>query len=628
MASLPLSLGTLPLDILAYLIYDCIDDEGTLYALSLTCRVLRSVAFRRICSEKVAINLNLPGYAEICQENSLTTLLKSGKYRSVGLTKQLWVNINSLECRSLVHLGNYDRLIRDAEGIVERCPAVETAIVRECSGMGKDDILDVVHWSNKVVKLPKLRFLFMDSSERRHFRSQPDDQYIARTEGLHREKRHSNGLECLSVQNCFSGIFYDDFSPQSLFIQNTIVDNINSLNRLWFHGAELREALKEMPTASLANMRLKSLSIRLLPTHTDLVRVFGLCPRDDRRQSGVIANEDAMTGLEHLYLSDGNFAAEGELELLPYLYTPILKSLQVGVGIFQPEGSPEGLPRPFEDYLGSLSSLERFGTSGATMIPKASYLTLLDRVVASQPNFKSLAVWNSWYAFGLLFPGGLLKAAVYKSLERIEIASKFECADEGLFRALGSVFRAYSGSKSSLKTLSLGQSFAEKQYFGAREICTIVSSILYVHQKRCCPDTPFLLERNESQSSPFVETPARRILFEAISGKRSWRRPFIYKASYRNAVESYLDSFVSTLPPGKNQWNTKLSDWDTYGRCSKGTASNGIYEAIMAELPEGFKRLELDWKAERAGGKWPKDIKEWRFVWEKAEAGWELVESS
>ncbi|KAF3173550.1 hypothetical protein TWF788_008924 [Orbilia oligospora] len=594
MASLPLSLGTLPLDILAYLIYDCIDDEGTLYALSLTCRVLRSVAFRRICSEKVAINLNLPGYAEICQENSLTTLLKSDKYRSVGLTKQLWVNINSLECRSLVHLGNYDRLIRDAEGIVERCPAVETAIVRECSGMGKDDILDVVHWSNKVVKLPKLRFLFMDSSERRHFRSQPDDQYIARTEGLHREKRHSNGLECLSVQNCFSGIFYDDFSPQSLFIQNTIVDNINSLNRLWFHGAELREALKEMPTASLANMRLKSLSIRLLPTHTDLVRVFGLCP----------------------------------IELLPYLYTPILKSLQVGVGIFQPEGSPEGLPRPFEDYLGSLSSLERFGTSGATMIPKASYLTLLDRVVASQPNFKSLAVWNSWYAFGLLFPGGLLKATVYKSLERIEIASKFECADEGLFRALGSVFRAYSGSKSSLKTLSLGQSFAEKQYFGAREICTIVSSILYVHQKRCCPDTPFLLERNESQSSPFVETPARRILFEAISGKRSWRRPFIYKASYRNAVESYLDSFVSTLPPGKNQWNTKLSDWDTYGRCSKGTASNGIYEAIMAELPEGFKRLELDWKAERAGGKWPKDIKEWRFVWEKAEAGWELVESS
>ncbi|KAK6497242.1 hypothetical protein TWF506_004716 [Arthrobotrys conoides] len=628
MTNNPLSLGTLPLDILTYLVYDCIDDDNTLRALSLTCHVLRSLAFRRICSEKVVVNLNLPGYAEISERNSVANLLQSDKYRSVGLTKQLWVNINSIECRSLVHLETYARFIADAERTVKSCPAVETVTVRECSGMDKNDIMDVLRWSDKVVKLPKLRFLFIDLSQTRHFRSRPDDQYIARMEELHLQKRRSKGLECLSVQNCFSAIHQDDFSPQSPFLQTTMLDNISSLNRLWFHGTELQEALKEMPTASLASMRLKSLSIRYLWTHKDLARVFGLRPRADRQQSDIIVEEDAMTGLEYLYLSDGFFQGEGELQLLRYLYTPNLKSLQVGVGIFHPAEGVERRPRLFEDYLESLPSLERFGASAVTEISKDAYLALLDRVVASHPNLKTLAMWNSWYAFSLLFPGKSLRTKLHSSVERIEMVSKTSHADEGVFRALGSVFRAQSGSESSITTLCLGQSFSEQQYLDAREICTIISTILYVQQKRRCPETRFIQDRNESQTSPMVETPARRALFNAVSGKRSWFRPFIHKTGQRNAIDTYLHTLVSTLPPGRKQWNAKLPDWDTYGKCKKETAVNGIHNAITSELPEGFKRLELDWKAPRAGGRWPKDIRDWRFVWERTEAGWKLLEFS
>ena len=124
-----------------------------------------------------------------------------------------------------------------------------------------------------------------------------------------------------------------------------------------------------------------------------------------------------------------------------------------------------------------------------------------------------------------------------------------------------------------------------------------------------------------------METPARRALFDAVSEKRSWFRPFINRTGQRNAIERYLCTFVSTLPPGKSQWNAKLPDWDTYGRRNKETVVNGIYEAIIYEMPEGFKRLELDWKAHRAGGMRPKDMKDWRFVWEKTKAGWELLES-
>lgn len=222
------------------------------------------------------MNLNLPGYTELRERDVGSDFLSSDTYRSIGLTKQLHVNINTLECQDYILVEEYNNLVTDAERIMERCPAVEIVTVREPSGMDKRDILNVMQWSSKVVKLPRLKILFIDPVDRRRFRSQPDDQYIARIENLYCEKGRQKGLECLSVQNCDTRMSNEDFSLQGPFLQKTLVDNINSLNRLWFYGSELQATLRGMPTASLADMRLKSLSIRYLPTTDDFIRVFGL----------------------------------------------------------------------------------------------------------------------------------------------------------------------------------------------------------------------------------------------------------------------------------------------------------------------------------------------------------------
>lgn len=335
-----------------------------------------------------------------------------------------------------------------------------------------------------------------------------------------------------------------------------------------------------------------------------------------------------MTGLQYLYLPDGSTSDEGEYELLKYLHTPNLKSLQVSVGVFVRWENLDRRPMLFHDYLGSLSSLERFGTTGVQERYKMPYLALLNEVLASQPNLRTLAVWSSWYAFSQLFPGKPVTSRLYQPLERIE--ANFEPYDGStwLFRALGSVVRTQSGSKSSVATLSIGQTFSERQYFDPSEICTIVSTILYVHQKRLRPETPFTIADNESQTSPLVETPARRALFDSILVKRSWFRPFGSSSGQRNAVERYLHTLVSSLPLGRQKWIAKVSEWDSSGLRNKQRAINGICETVIRDPHEGFKRLELEWKASHVGRRWPKDTRDCRFVWEKTEAGWELLEST
>ncbi|KAK6498349.1 hypothetical protein TWF481_010940 [Arthrobotrys musiformis] len=622
-----LSLGTLPLDILTYLVYDCIEDGNSLQALSLTCHALRNLAFRRICSEKVTLNLNLPGYTELQKRNAVADSLTLESQRSIGLTKRLFVNINSLECQDHIQSEEYQRLVTNAERIVERCPAVEVATVRECSGMNKAEILNVIQWSNAVVKLPKLRFLFIDPYERRQFKSRPDDQYIARIENLYAGKQQTKGLECLSVQSAFNGIHKEELLLQSPFLQKTLLDNIGSLTRLWFLGAELQEAIKEMPTACLASMRLKSLSIRHLESHSDFVRVFGLRLRADRRRDGSLAKEDTATNLEYLYLGGQDSSAEGELQLLRYLHTPKLKSLQLGVGMIDLQTEPEREERLLHDYLESLTSLERFGTTNVQERSKAPYLALLNQVLASQPHLKTLATWGSWYAFNQLMASKSLTSGSHQSLEKIEMSTEADLAEQGLFRVLGLVIRTQSSSRSSVATLSIGQTFWEQRYFGPREICVIISTILYVHQKRIQPKKAFTAACSESQTSPLVETPARRALYNFIAGKRSsWLKPFMSQSSQQSGIEKYLHTLMSTLPPGKQKWTAKLAEWDTSGQASRLAVINGISDAVNYDLHEGFKRLELEWRAHNVGRGWPKDRKDWRFVWEKTAAGWELLE--
>ncbi|KAK6330037.1 hypothetical protein TWF718_003465 [Orbilia javanica] len=631
MSNGPWSLGTLPLDVLTYLVNDCIDDHSSLRALSLTSRFLRNLAFRRICSEKVALNLNLPGYAELRKRDAETDVWTSESYRSISLTKQLFVNINNVEREDHIPAEEYRSLVAGAEQVVGRCPAVEVATVRECTGMNKDDVLDVMNWSSKVLKLPKLRFLFIDPNERRRFRLGPDDQYIARLEDSYSEKRRSKGLECLSVQNCSSRVGddreYDVFSLQSPFIQKTLRDNINSLNRLWFHGLELQAALKGMPTACLADMRLKSLSIRHLDVQNDLVRVFGLRPRADRQQDGTIVKEDAMTTLQYLYIPTFVYF-HGDFELLRHLYTPNLKSLQIDSDMLSRLGHGGRPPTSFCEYFESILSLERFGTTELKTGYRKEYLSLLTYALSSQPNLKTLAVWNSWYAFHRLLDLGNLASKVDHPLERMEVSLESTGGDDGLFQALGLMTREQISSSTPIKTFSVGRSFWEKNYFEPSEICTIISTILYVQQKRLHPKTKFTKLSDESQTSPLVETPARKALFDSVSTDPGWFKRFSYRSERRDAVNKYLETLVSSLPLRRQKWIAKVSDWDTRNLKNKESVVTGIYESVVHTLNDGFKRLELEWKANRLGRRWPKDVADYRFVWERTDAGWELLEST
>ncbi|KAK6514632.1 hypothetical protein TWF281_004830 [Arthrobotrys megalospora] len=622
-----LSLGDLPLDILKYIVYDTISiqDYATLRAISQTCRSFRDLAFRRLSSEKVTLNLNLSGHTELLKNNIAKNFLASENHCSIGLIKELHININTLECGDLRQFEEFNQLITDVGELVDRCRSVETAVVREHTGANPDEVLDAVEWASRFAKLPKLKVLFLDPCHRHHFRSIPDDQYIKRIEDADYKREPQKGLECLSIQPVSNKIYRDDYSIYTPLVQSTLRSNVDSLSRLWFNGPELREALEEMPTGSLANMRLRSLSIRNMETHEPFVRVFGLRLRQDRASNGTITKEDAMSTLEALYLSDGRFPAEPEVEFLSYLHTPKLTSLQVGSRMFHPRTDHDRLSEIFHSYLQSFSSLRRFGATIVKERSKAEYSTVVRRVAVSQPNLKTLAVWNSWGAFDQLLSSKTLLSQV-QFLDRLETSAISTNAEQGLLQALGSVVRTQSGADRPFTALSIGQMFWEQQYFAPREICTIVSTILYVHQKRLDPATPFTKLTNESQTSPLVETPARQAFFDAIAGQRTWPKSFILRYGQRNAVRKYLSSLASTVPPGRCKWNARPAGWDRDGQKNKEAVVNGMCEAVMYELNEGFKRLEVEWKTHRAGLRWPSSIEDWRFVWEKTSKGWELLE--
>ncbi|KAK6360969.1 hypothetical protein TWF730_007084 [Orbilia blumenaviensis] len=620
-----MSLCSLPFDLLAYILYDCIQDDRSLRAISLTCRLLRELALRRLNSEKVTLNTKQAGHAEIPGKDLVNSLLTSQDYRSMGLMKELCLDLNGFDCQRLLKSDrqSYVRFMADVEHLVEKCRTVRKAVLKEPWAIEEAEMVAVTRWSHRLSKIPSLEVLFIDLCDRNYHDLAPDHQYIARIEepeicfgkGVH------EGLECLSFQTILSEHSQDNYIQYGNFVRTTLKDNISSLNRLWFAGPELHNAISDMPASALASMKLKSLSIFRLISHLPLVRVLGLRPlTTDEINKITMPREDAVTGLEYLYLSNGRFEGSAEVELLEYLYTPKLKSLQIGANLIGPSRETFAL---LLKYLVSFSSLQRFGTTLVQNSSLRQHWTILNMVTGWHPNVKTLAAWNSWCSFIQIIAEN---QRLTGSSRRFEMNLKSETAKQGLFNALGIIIEKHSGNRSSISALSIGQYLWEDRYFAPREICTIISTILYIHQKRLEPTTPFRVVSNESQISPSVETPARQALFKTVAEQRKWPLSFINRSGQRRAIRKYLSTLASAVPPGWSTWNDGIAAWDTESQEAKETVVNGICDCVMYDLPDGFNRLEVEWKSHCLDRRWSRDEKDWRFVWDKTGDRWELSE--
>ncbi|KAK6525206.1 hypothetical protein TWF694_005352 [Orbilia ellipsospora] len=625
-----LSLTTLPIDILAYLIYDIIPDDRTLITLSCTSRSFRHLCLRRLRSEKVVLDFNLAGHVALLKDNVASDIFSLSGYRSVGLTKSLLININSLENQDLAKFEQYQSFLSDAARLLHQFQNVTSVTLREATWLDNDHPCDLVGWAEKVLKLPKLKHLYLDPCGRHLFRASPDDEHLAHIEKQDQagSRKGEKGLEILSVQTVSNNIYHFNYSQFTELIKTTLASNIRSLNRLWFNGLEFTEALEQLPDGCLAEMRLKSLSLRRLGNHEEMVRVFSLQPRGDPNSVGASEIVDTMTSLEHLYLSDGTHLANAELQLLRYLRTPKLKSLQLGGRIFHPVVGTRRVLELLFSYLNSFSSLERFGTSRVDESSKAIYGQILEIVSTRHMNLKTLAAWYTWYAASQILTLRPIGPGV-KVFQRLEIMCKSTSGDQGIFWALGQLFRCQSSQTENLTTLCIGDKLWEQEYFAAREICVIISTILYIQNKRDYPSHIFSSQSDdEDEISPRTDTPGRQALASMIeSGRKAKYNNLLRVSPQRQAVVAYLDSLSFLLEEIQCKWLSKLADWDSTGIKNKEEVVRGMQNAVYYSPPEGFRRLEVRLKERATGRKWPNDVRDRSFVWEKKyEFGWDIVE--
>ncbi|KAF3905651.1 hypothetical protein ABW21_db0205797 [Orbilia brochopaga] len=615
MARTSLSLTDLPVDILTYLVYDIIPDDATLRALSQVCQFMRAVALRRLSSQTAALDFTLAG----SKSNVPAEFLKGRNRRSIGLTRNIVISVNTPESQELAKTEEYQNFLSDAVTFVDRCQNVQRAILREAIWLDNSYRCEVVDWTKRVLSLPKLTELFIDPCGRHLFRSLPDDEHLVALEAPASQTSPTAGLESFSVQAVSNGIYRYDYSQFTQLIRSVLGTNIKSLNRLWFNGPELTEALLRLPDGYLSEMRLKSLSIRNLGAHEDFVRVFGLQLRPDT-VGGALVSDDAVTCLEHLYLSDGSFAADAELQLLQYMRTPQLKTLHLGARMLQPDADPRRLSRMLSAFLASFSSLERFGTSRVKEISEAPYCALLEQIAAQHCKLKTLAIWYSRFANVHLSKSWLMLGG-NKRLENLEMLCESTSGDQGLLATLGLVFR----SEGSLSTMSLGHRFFEQEYWTVNEICVIVSTILYIHQMRENPSLVSEYSYDESQMSPLIETPARRALFQAIKDSGKWRLSNLWnRTSHKAGATKYLNALAAPLSAKRCKWLAKLPDWDKPAKKNKDAVATGLYNAIARRLPDGFKRLEVAVKEDTR--RMPKETRNRKLVWEKRDGAWDLVE--
>ncbi|KAK6338607.1 hypothetical protein TWF696_009419 [Orbilia brochopaga] len=614
MAKTTLSLTDLPVDILTYLVYDVIPDDATLRALSHTCRFMRALALRRLSSQTAVLDFTLAG----SRSNVPAEFLNGGKRRSIGLTRNIVISVNSPESQELTKTEEYRNFLSDAVTFVGRCQNVQRATLREAIWLDNNYRCEVVDWARRVLTLPKLTELFIDPCGRHLFRSTPDDEHLAAIEAPVASSP-TVGLESLSVQAVSNGIYRYDYSQFTQLIRSVLGANTKSLNRLWFNGPELTEALLRFPDGCLSDMRLKSLSIRNLGAHEDFVRVFGLQLRYDG-VDGALISDDAVTHLEHLYLSDGSYPADPELQLLQYLRTPHLKTLHLGAQMLQSATDPRRLSEMLSAFLASFSSLKRFGTSRIKDASEEPYRCLLEQVAAQHTGLKTLAIWYSWFAANHASKSRLMLGHG-KRLENLEMLCESTSGDQGLLATLSLMHR----NESSLSTLFLGYRFFEQDYWAANEICVIISTVLYVHQMREDPSLISGCSYDENQLSPRIETPARRALFHATSDTGRWRLSNLWsRTSHKTGATKYLNALAAPLTPRRSKWLAKLPDWDKPARKNKDAIAIGLYNSITRSLPDGFKRLEVVVKEDTR--RVPKEIRNRRFVWEKRGYAWELSE--
>ncbi|EWC43693.1 hypothetical protein DRE_01580 [Drechslerella stenobrocha 248] len=618
MAQTATALTDLPVELLTYLVYDVIADDATLRAISKTCRLLRILALRRLSSETATLALTLAG----SRSNIAAEFLKGQNRRSIGLTKKLVINVNSVESQCLERAEEYQDFLSDATTFVARCQNVERATLREASWLNDSSRCEIIDWTKRVLVLPKLTELFIDPCGRHLFRSAPDDEHLADIEGSDAAAPSSTptGLTCLSVQAVSNGIYHYDYSQFSQLIQSTLTVNVRSLNRLWFNGPELAGALLGLPDGCLLEMRLRSLSVRILGAHDDFVRVFGLQLRSDADGAGALAPEDAVSQLQHLYLSDGRHEAGAELQLLRYLRTPELKSLQLGAQMLQSSTDDRRLPDVLSAFLCSFASLERFGVGRVKDASDPHYRSLVERVTAHHPGLKALAVWYSWTAGVQIARAGL--PGLDRPLESLEMLCESTSGNQGLFATLSLVFRG----ENSPASLFIGHKVFEQAYWAGKDICVIVSTILYIHQKRENPYRILEYSTDENQTSPLVETPARLALFNGIKSTNKFRLSNLWKRTPQKAVANeYLTALSASLGGQSCQWLAKIPSWDKASKGDREAVALGLYNAIARRLPKGFRKLEVALKKDTQ--RIPREPFDRNFVWEQRDFGWELVRS-
>ncbi|EPS39480.1 hypothetical protein H072_6748 [Dactylellina haptotyla CBS 200.50] len=513
--------------------------------------------------------------------------------------------------------------------------------LRETAWLDNEFSDELITWSTRILSQPSLKTLFVDPCGTHIFRSLPDDEHLSRLEDadyIHTQKTQDiypptttgninkiriPGLQTFSVQTVANNIYTYNYTHYTPFISSTLSGNINSLTRLWFNGFELVEALQDLPDGGLSAIRLSSLSIRYLPSHEDFVRVFGLRLRLDGVYRGNISGaegeeeeRDAVTGLKYLYLSDGTQPADAELQLLRYMYTPTLKWLHLGGQVFHPQIDPGRLGELLLGYLESFESLEKFGVSRVEEGWKRGYWRVVERVGAQHVRVGGLRVWYSYPGW----VGDWCASGCAGQIGEVEMLS-----------ILGSLFR--NGESNEVNKLSIGDQLWEQEYFSARDVCAIVSTILYVHQRREFPETIEYTDDEEDQISPRVETPSRRRLFDTIKNLQKANylirllRTVFYPQQQYDTARCFLDTLAhTTRDVKKSTWLAKLPDWDTAGKKNRDTVARGFCDAVSSDIPKRLTTLEISLQERIAGKPWPENARDRRFVWNRGQDGWNIAE--
>ncbi|KAF3937108.1 hypothetical protein ABW19_dt0200900 [Dactylella cylindrospora] len=626
----PRSLTDLPVDILTYLIYDIISDAASLSSLSKTCRLLREHGLRRINSQRVTLNLNSTNYFSFLDADSdiATDFLKGRNGRIIGRVRNVTISFgNDRQMADLNCLKRFRQFLSDCEKFLRACKEVRMLNIRSHMWYTDPSRDASLPWVAIAKELPKLNTLLLDPCGCHPGRSMPLDEYIFELEGVKPESDNSKGLSCLSLQTpSNTQIDYDlDATPFMKILAPMIVANVNTLSRLWFTGPDLHGALTQLPDGALANVRLKSLSIRFLVSHQEFIRVFGLSERPEEILADLL--EDAVSNLEYLYLSDGHRNAFQECELLPYLYTPRLKSLQMGAGFFNL------LPdrRMLDKYWKSFDSLERFGATHCRMA-NFHLRVSLSSIANIQPGLKTIALWDANDAY-LHAPA---VAKLVPKLKKLELLHSE--VDIGLCITLGCLFRDRSVNSENLTTLMIGYRFMEQGVWQTREICTIISTIFYIQNKRTDPSSTSLpsstfsslnLRNQESEVSPRIDTPARLALFEAFrevsKPVEMWSHPYFRQR--RQEIEAYFNALAFMLDENECHWLSGVPDWDPIDGNKNEERLMGMLHAIGCLPPPAFSRLEVKIR-ERTDKLWPRNTRDRRFLWEKRNEIWEFEEVS